>query len=192
MKVLIVGGGITGLAAAWYIKKKNPDCHITLLEKSNRLGGSIQTHRENGLLFELGPRTFRLGASPKLLQLINDLGLDILISKTDSTRYLLYKGALRSSLFFLPMLLPHLFKEPFIKPTEKKDESIYDFAARRFSPKIANTLFDPLALGIYAGDIRRLSMRACFPTLFEWEQKQGSLLKGFLFSPKINPSLFKV
>ena len=81
MKVLILGGGITGLSAAWYLLQKHPHAQITLLEKTNRLGGFIQTSREGGFLFEKGPRTFPLGRSPHLLSLIRDLGLDIITAK---------------------------------------------------------------------------------------------------------------
>ncbi len=76
-----------------------------------------------------------------------------------------------------------MFREPFISKRSQDDESIYDFATRRFSSKVRETLFDPLTLGIYAGDIRKLSIRSCFPKFFEWEKTYGSLLCG-MFSTK--------
>lgn len=189
MKYLILGGGITGLSAAWHLKKKDPDAQITLLEKENRLGGWIQTSREGGFLFEKGPRTFQLGRSPHLLKLINELNLQI-ISSPPLKRYLYYKGKLRSLSSLLPILVPYLLREPFIAPSTLADESIYDFAARRFSPKIAEMFFDPLTLGIYGGDIRELSMRACFPALFDLERTKGSLVRAFFSSPKTPKGLF--
>jgi len=191
-KVLILGGGITGLSAAYFLKKQDPFCQITLFEKQNRLGGFVQTDHINGHLFEKGPRTFRLGHSPHLLQLIQELNLPIIYSdKSAKKRYLFYKGKLRSMGYFLPMLIPHFFREPFVAKSTK-DESIYDFASRRFSPKIANTLFDPITLGIYAGDIRKLSIRSCFPILHQWEQEKGSVLLGMFSAEKKPSGLFTI
>ncbi len=189
MKVLIVGGGITGLSAAWFLTQRDPTVEITLLEKTNRLGGWIETSREGGFLFEKGPRTFPLGRSPHLLQLLRDLDLPILTAPPQK-RYIWHKNRLRALGSFIPRLIPYLLREPFVASGASPDESIYDFAARRFSPRIAETLFDPLALGIYAGDIRKLSVRACFPTLFRWEREKGSLLRGLLTAPKTAKGLF--
>lgn len=170
MSALIVGGGITGLSAAWFLHKQDPTLKITLFEKENRLGGWIRTSHQGGFLFEQGPHTFPFSRSPHLLSLIQALNLE-LIPSAATKRYILQSGRLRSLTSFLPMLLPHLFKRP---PALLEDESIYSFASRHFSPKIAETLFDPLTLGIYAGDIRTLSIRRCFPTLC-----QGPLFKHF-------------
>lgn len=189
MKYLILGGGITGLSAAWYLSRKVPEAHITLLEKENRLGGWIKTCREGGFLFEKGPRTFQLGRSPQLLQLIQELKLEI-ITSAPQKRYLYSNGRLRSLGSFIPSLIPYLLREPFISSSTADDESIYDFAARRFSPKIAETFFDPLTLGIYGGDIRKLSVRSCFPALFNWERTKGSVLRGLFSSPKKAKGLF--
>ncbi len=191
MNYLILGGGITGLSAAWHIKKRDPRAKITLLEKENRLGGWIRTSHEGGFLFEKGPRTFQLGRSPHLLELIRELGLEIIESDPAAKkRFILHKGKLRTPESQIFTLIPYLIRELFVRPTKSQDESIYDFASRRFSPKIAEMFFDPLALGIYAGDIRKLSIRSCFPTLYEWEQKKGSILKGLFSSPKTAQGLF--
>jgi oxygen-dependent protoporphyrinogen oxidase len=191
MKVLILGGGIAGLSAAWHLSRKRPEAQITLLEKEGRLGGWIRTSHEGGFLFEQGPRTFPLSHF-HLLNLIRELGLEIITSGSQK-RYIYTDGHLRSIGSFLPSLIPYLLREPFIPRGTTEDESIYSFAARRFSPKIAETLFDPMTLGIYAGDIRELSMRACFPTLFQSERKKGSLVRAFLSSlitPKQQKGLF--
>jgi oxygen-dependent protoporphyrinogen oxidase len=125
------------------------------------------------------------------LNLIRDLGLEIITSPPQK-RYLFHRGRLRSLASFLPGLIPYLIREPFISAATCEDESIYDFAARRFSPKIAETLFDPRTLGIYAGDIRKLSIRACFPTLYQWEREKGSLFRGLLSAPKKAKGLFTI
>ncbi len=183
MKVLILGGGITGLSAAWFITQKYPHAHVTLLEKEGRLGGWIRSSREGGFFFEKGPRTFVYSRSPHLLALIRSLGLEIFHSPPQK-RYLFHKGKLRSLSSFIPGLLPYLVRELFIPPTQVEDESIYDFAARRFSPHIAETFFDPLTLGIYGGDIRKLSLRCCFPSLYQAERQKGSVVRSLLFRKK--------
>lgn len=185
MNIIILGGGITGLSAAWFLHKQDPKTKITLLEKEDRLGGWIRTSDEGGFLFEKGPRTFPLGRSPHLLALIHDLKLEIILSDPSAAkRFILHKGTLRTPGSFLPSFLPYLIRELFIRPSTADDESIYDFAVRRFNPKIAETLFDPLTLGIYGGDIRKLSIRACFPSLHQWEREKGSVLFGLLSAPK--------
>lgn len=191
MRVFIVGGGITGLSAAWFLKKQHPSAHITLFEKEARLGGWIRTSQEGGYLFEKGPRTFPIGRSPHLLQLIEELNLEILPSSTQATaKYIWHQGRLRTPGSFLWTLWPVLLRETFLPPSLKEDESIYEFAARRFNPQVAETLFDPITLGVYAGDIRKLSMRACFPGIYQWEKERGSVLKGFFSAPKKPRGLF--
>ncbi len=188
MSTLILGGGISGLSAAWFLRRKDPRLKITLLEKSHRLGGFIQTERKDGFLFEKGPRTFQSSRSPALLSLISDLGLEPeLIFSAPTKRYLCHRGKLRSLGSFIPSLLPALLREPFIPRSGKEDESIYDFAARRFSPKIAETFFDPLTLGVYGGDIRKLSIRSCFSQFYRYEKEKGSILRGMLASSSPKP-----
>ncbi len=193
MKIAIIGGGITGLSSAWFLIKKYPGAKITLFEKGPRLGGWIQTSQGGGFLFEKGPRTFQLGRSPHLLSLIQDLGLNVIYSDPSaSKRFILHKGKLKSAGSFLPGLIPYLIRELFISSSKAEDESIYDFASRRFSRKIAETLFDPLTLGIYAGDIKKLSIRACFPGLVQWEREKGSIVRGLLSAPKKPKGLFTI
>ncbi len=193
MRILILGGGISGLSAAWFLKKKDPGAKITLLEKTDRLGGWIRTDRENGFLFERGPRTFPAGRSPHLLQLIQELGLERELISSDpaaSKRYLWRNGKLRSFSSLLPRFLPVLLLEFFIKPKKGEDETIYEFAVRRFSKACAELIFDPMSLGIYAGDIRKLSLQSCFPKFKEWEERHGSLVKALFKQEKKAKGLF--
>lgn len=187
MKIVILGGGISGLSAAWFLAKKYERAQITLIEKESRLGGLVQTSYEGGFLFEKGPRTFQTSRCPNLLELIRELGLEgelIFSDRCASSRYLWSKGRLRSVASFLPQILPALLCEPFRAKGTSDDESIYEFASRRFGPKIAATLFDALTLGIYAGDIRKLSIRTCFPPFFQMEREKGSVVLGLFFSKK--------
>lgn len=187
MRILILGGGISGLSAAWHLKKQNASLQITLLEKEDSLGGCMRTSFHGTNLIELGPRTFAEGRSPFLLQLISEIGLQdelLFSSPKTATRYLWHQGKLSSAGTFIPMLLKGLLREFFIPSKCIEDESIHAFAVRRLGQKIAETLLDPMTAGIYAGDARKLSVRSCFPFLFDWEQKKKSLLRGLFSSPK--------
>ena len=77
-------------------------------------------------------------------------------------------------------IIGRLIREPFIPRTKKEDESIYDWTMRRFGQYITDFGVDPLASGIYAGDIKKLSMRSCFAKYWNWEQKHGSVIRGEL------------
>jgi oxygen-dependent protoporphyrinogen oxidase len=192
---VILGGGISGLALAWYLKKKYQETiHLTIIEKSSRAGGWIRSIQQQGFLFEEGPRSCRTkGAGIATLELIEELGLEnevIAASPHAKKRYLYTGKQLRClpqgiiSSLFSPLtrgILPALWKEWRKAPEKCEDESIYDFFARRFSPEIAEQFIDPMVAGIYAGDIRQLSLRSCFPQLHRWEQEYGSLTKGMFF-----------
>jgi oxygen-dependent protoporphyrinogen oxidase len=184
MKIVILGGGISGLSAAWYARKKYPTAHIAILEKTGRLGGSIETNRLGGFLFEKGPRTFAAKRSPHLLGLIDEMGLkgQLLFSSPSARRRFLWVGGkLRS---FFPSAVFPLLREPFRPKGRGDDESIYDFAMRRFGRAFTNTFIDPMTLGIYAGDIQKLSIQSCFPSLYKMEQEWGSLVFARLFGPR--------
>lgn len=192
--IAIIGAGISGLSLAWWLQKAGKQ--VALYEASDRVGGQIRTVEKEGFLFEAGPRSLRGGAAATL-RLIEDLEMELLPS-APLDRYLYLNGRIEripsSLVSFLtsPLTRPHLFtflKELFIsKGTD--DETVYDFAARRFSPAVAERFFDPLISGIFAGDIRQLSLRAALPALYEMEQRYGSLLKGAFLSPKKSGPLF--
>lgn len=190
MKVAILGGGISGLSAAWELQQRDPAAEITLFEKEDRLGGWIGTD-ERG--FERGPRTFPWARNPHLLALIRELGLEKEIvpsSPSASKRYLWHRGKLISMGALLIRFLPLFLREPFIARGKEEDESIAGFATRRFNREIAELFFDPLTLGIYGGDMHKLSLRSCFPFLDRWEHKKGSLLLGFLSQKRGEKGLF--
>lgn len=85
------------------------------------------------------------------------------------------------------MLLCAAVREWWVEKGSGEDESIESFASRRFGQKVARRLFDPLALGIYAGDISRLSIRSCFPTLWQFEREKGSVVRGMMKRKKRAP-----
>ncbi len=180
-RVVILGAGISGLAAAYAHRS---DWEVVLLEKSASCGGMMQGIEKAGFFFECGPRTFRARHSPHLLQLVAELGLKnelIFSSPQAKKRYVLTEGKLQQvpSLSFLPTLVRALFRD-LKQPACAGDESIYDFASRRFGKSMADHLFDPLALGIFGCDAREVSVACAFPQLKEWEARHGSVLKGLL------------
>lgn len=197
MKIAIIGGGITGLTLAYYLKKKNFE--VKLFEKSNRLGGCIKTIHEEGFLFELGPRSCRPESNGiYTLRLIEDLNLYEEVISADSSsakRFILIDQVLQElpsnpfSFFKNPLLrgsYKKIFNEFFLSKAFYEDESVYSFFSRRFGENIAQNIIDPFISGIYAGDPKQLSMKACFPTLCNYEKNYGSVLKGFLLSKKIH------
>ncbi len=190
--VVVLGGGISGLAAAWALQTRyGKEVEVTLLEASERLGGWIQTQHDEGFLFEAGPRSCRAsGAGAHTLCLIEELGLqDQVISAQRSAhkRYIYTRGHLQlvpqGPISFLrspltrPLVWP-LLREWRVPPGQSDDETIYTFIERRLGAYAAETLVDPMVSGIYAGNTRHLSVKACFPTLFNWERQKGSLVKG--------------
>lgn len=196
-KVCIIGAGISGLTLAYLLKKKLSKSHeICVFEKSNRAGGWIQTIYDNQFLFELGPRSFRSKGNGKYtLKLIEELGLkeDVVVENSASKKRFIYTNnklyKIPSNIFsalFSPLMkgVPlALFKERNVLPSNLHDETIDSFATRRFGKHIAETFFDPMTSGIYAGNIKELSIKSCFPIIHEWEQNYGSVVKG-LFSKK--------
>jgi protoporphyrinogen/coproporphyrinogen III oxidase len=190
MKVAILGAGISGLAAAWFLKRRyKKGISITLFEKSERPGGWIRTHREGDFLFELGPSGFR-GKGEATLELVHELGLTkelVVASKTMQKRYIALKGKL--TLFSLPFLLRQnligaVLRDLFTTLHDAEDESIAAFTSRRFNRNLAERLMDPLVKGIFGGDAHTLSVRHCFPLLWKWEQEYGSVTRGWLASRK--------
>lgn len=193
MRVVIVGGGISGLSAAWYLHKQTPKASIVLLEQQPRLGGWIETRREKGFFFEMGPRTFLISRCEMLLQLIRELGLEqelVFSDPSAKARYLFYRGRLRSIPSLWPQLLRAGMQDLFAPRGSGKEESIYEFACRRFGTTAAELFFDAMSKGVFTGDIRKLSVDACFPFLHQWEAKYRSIAWGMWRQKKQSRGLF--
>lgn len=181
-RVVILGAGVSGLSLALYLSQYSEELDIVVLEKSTRPGGWIRSDAESEFLFERGPHTFSTSRSPHLLEVAKMVGLESEILPSQDAakkRYLCLGGRLRP----IPKwpLLKALLRELRVE-TKLEDESIYDFACRRLSQDVAELLFDPMSLGVYAGDMRELSIEACFPFFKNLERQHGSLVKGLFLS----------
>lgn len=197
-KIVILGAGISGLATAWFLKQFLDDAvQITILEKSCRAGGWIESLRLQEFLFEQGPRSCRTkGNGRETLQLVEELGLQgqIIAAHPSARSRFVYHQKHLHALPRNPLLLPF---NPLMKgwlkacwrdwtspKSAEGDESLQTFFSRRLGGDWCDRLVDPFVSGIYAGDSRKLSIQSCFPLLWQWEQEQGSLLKGAWRHPK--------
>jgi protoporphyrinogen/coproporphyrinogen III oxidase len=187
--VAVIGGGITGLTAAFRLSRQQ--IPVTLYEAGDRVGGPIKTIQENGYLSEYGPNTI-LETSPKITSLIHDLGLEphLLASNPAMNKnFIVHQGKLtqlpmspvlfaRSPLFSLSAKL-RLACEPFIrtKPATE-DESLADFVLRRLGREFLDRAINPFVTGVYAGTPENLSVRYAFPKLKALEDNYGSILMG--------------
>lgn len=195
---VILGGGISGLSAAYYALENPKIGALALLEASSRVGGWIKSSQSpSGAIFEKGPRTIRpeTAAGKHTLQLVDDLQLTdkiIPISKSHpaAKNRMIYVD---NKLCTLPNSFSSLLtiKSPFRRPlismlwtdfrapkVEKDDESIYNFVERRLGKDVADYLISPMICGICAGDAKKISVNFLMRTFFEAEQKHGWIMKG--------------
>ena len=187
--VAIIGGGITGLTAAF--KLTQVGIPVTLFESTDRVGGVIQTIRDGDYLAECGPNTI-LETSPLIGELISDLGLGerrIYSSDQAENRYIVRdKRPVKlpgSPLAFLVTPLfscrakARLLAEPFIRraPADE-EESLAKFVRRRLGREFLDYAINPFVAGVYSGAPEHLSVREAFPKLHALEQRYGSLLLG--------------
>ena len=208
MRVAIIGGGISGLSAAFYLEReraKGAPVDYVLFESASRLGGSMLSESIDGCVVEAGPDSF-VSEKPAAAQLAADLGIaEQLIGSNDEKRktYILVNGRLvvmPDGLMFmvptkiLPTGLSPLFSwgtklrmiaELFHPPRPmQKDETVAEMVERHFGSEMVDRLADPLLSGIYGGDASMLSARAVLPRFVEMEEKYGSLSRAMLVASK--------
>ena len=207
-KVVIIGGGISGLSAAYYLKdeaqKRGIDLEYALIEKNNRLGGNILTEKVNDFLIEGGPDCF-IFEKPWVLELCKKLGLsdEVINTKEGSQTFILWKGRLRALpegfILMIPTkILPFLFNSLISifgklrmaldlvlpKGNPNKDESLGEFVGRRFGREVVEKIAEPLVAGIHAGDPETMSVKSGFPRFIDMEQKHRSLIIAMLKARK--------
>jgi oxygen-dependent protoporphyrinogen oxidase len=204
-RVVIIGGGIAGLSAAYFLQKQAASAgfplHVAILEASSQWGGKITSERVDGFVVEGGPDTF-LRTKPWAVTLCRELGLEERLHGTNPEQkktYVLRDGSLHPLPDGLTMMIPTQFSpmvrtglltwpekvrmglDFFIPPQPLNgDESLGEFVSRRLGRAAYENLIEPLMSGIYAGDGDQLSLQATFPYLRELEIKHGGLVKGAL------------
>ncbi|MDP0499927.1 MAG: protoporphyrinogen oxidase [Verrucomicrobiota bacterium JB022] len=188
--VVIVGAGITGLALALELERQGVS--VRILEAADRVGGAIQTVREDGFLYERGPNSLLL-RRPEVGQWLESHGLTDRMAAASgavSKRFLVKSGRIRPmprsplSAITTPLYSPTaklgVTLEPFRAPTDSEDESVASFVSRRLGREFLDYGIAALVNGVYAGDAERLSMRHAFPRVWNLERLGGSLIKGAL------------
>jgi oxygen-dependent protoporphyrinogen oxidase len=206
-RIAIIGGGITGLSAAYELTKSG--LRPTLIDAQPQLGGVIQTDRVEGCVLEGGPDSF-LSAKPEAAQLIRELGLGAdLIGSNDHSRvtYLVRDGRLLPLPDGLLMMVPtrimpvaassllswgtkiRMGLEFFRKPPSAKiaDRSVQDFIADHYGQEAVDYLAEPLLSGVYGGSVKELSVNSVLTRFVELEAKYGSLTRGVLEARKKAP-----
>jgi oxygen-dependent protoporphyrinogen oxidase len=204
-QTVIIGGGIAGLATAFYLR----ECGLvnyTLVEQSEHWGGKITSAQQNGFLVEGGPDSF-LAQKKIALELCHRLGLDDQLVGSNrgknSTTYVWSAGRLHpmpegmmlmAPTMVLPFLRSRLISWPgklrmgmeaFVpRLPGDQDESLAGFVRRRLGAEVLNKIAGPLMGGIHAADPEMLSLKSTFPMFLEMEKKHGSLVRGMMKRPK--------
>jgi len=196
MKICIIGGGISGLSAAYYLRQLQKDSEIQLLEASDRLGGSIETLQVPGGLLEKGAESL-ITDKPAALELIREIGLEEEIIATNlqfRKSFILHKNQLVTMPegFYLlaPGKISTFLKTPLlswggklraamdmiIPRSHQDDESLGSFVRRRLGQEVLDRIAQPMVAGIYSGDPEQISLKATMPQFLEMEEKYGSVI----------------
>jgi len=181
----VVGGGLTGLFTAFELMERGVD-DVVVLEQTGNPGGVTRTIRRDGFLLEPAAASFRL-PHPHLSRLLERAGAETRPAADVSVRYVYVNGRLVAlSASPKALLAPVLglsaklraLMEPLLSGSSTADESLADFAIRRFGRGAGELVSSLLATGVFAGDPQRLSVGAAFPTLAEMERATGSVIKS--------------
>ncbi len=201
-KVVIIGGGIAGLATAYYLRERGQGAlDYTLIESAPTFGGKIVSARENGFVVEGGPDSF-LTTKTAALELCRALGLgDQLIGTNDAGRkvFVWSRGQLRAMpdgvMLIIPTKVMPFVTSSLISPLGKLrmgmdvlipprrddgDESLSHFVRRRLGAEALDKIAEPMIAGIYVADAENLSLKSTFPRFLDMEKKYGGLLRGVI------------
>jgi oxygen-dependent protoporphyrinogen oxidase len=211
-KIIVVGGGIAGLAAAVHLKAgakaHDKQVDVLLLEKNSRIGGKFLTERQDNFLIEAGPDSFlpekiwtvnlakHLGLEPEMLP-SNDRFKGTFIYSRNKLHSLPEGVMLMVPTMFMPMAKSNLISWPgkmrmgleMLIPKRKvmEDESLASFVTRRLGRECLEKIAEPLVAGIHTSNPDNMSVLATFPRFVQMEQKSGSLIRGMLASIKSRP-----
>jgi protoporphyrinogen/coproporphyrinogen III oxidase len=194
--VVVVGGGIAGLATAFELRERASrvpgGLEVQLLEGASRLGGNLRTEHADGYRVEWGPNGF-LDNVPATIDLVRRLGRESDLVRANASaarRFLFRNGKLHllpsgaGSFLTCPVLSIRgrlrVLGEPFAKKHPGGDETVFDFAARRIGPEAAAILVDSMVSGVFAGNSRELSLASCFPKMAEMERDHGGLVRAMV------------
>lgn len=192
---VVIGGGISGLSAAYALQRRGQD--VLLLEAGAEVGGAIRSVRtSDGYVLDCGPNTVT-SKDPALWQEFADLEIAerrLTADRTGARRFILLNGKPAliptgpNQMFGTPLLsLPgklRVLAEPLIPRAATGDESVASFFSRRIGREAADRLVDPFVSGVYAGDPAATSIKAAFPSLWEAEQRAGSVVRGMISRPR--------
>lgn len=186
--IAIIGAGLTGLTAAFYLKKHGIKFHV--FDKNEHAGGVIKTHCENGFTFESGPNTGSM-SRPEAAELFEDLKDDCTLEIADENakaRWIWMNnrwhtipsgltGGITTPLFSFSDKL-RLLGEPFRKKGTNPEETIADLVRRRMGETFLRNVVDPFISGVYSGDPEKLVTKYAIPKLYQLEQNYGSFIGG--------------
>jgi oxygen-dependent protoporphyrinogen oxidase len=206
--VVIVGGGISGLSAAYFLQEKvresGEEVETLLVEKDQHLGGSILTEKVDGFVIEGGPDCF-LSEKPWTLKLCARLGIEDQLLNTNENRrtFILSHGKLHALpegfMLLVPTSLTPFIRSTLISPFGKirmamdwfiprgrgeEEESLAEFVSRRLGKEALEKIAEPLVAGIHASVPETMSLKATFPRFLDLEQEYGSLIRGMLVRRK--------
>ena len=208
-RVVIIGGGISGLSSAFYLRReaerKGLAVHVTIVDGADKLGGKINPLKRGGFVIEKGPDSFLARKKP-IIDLAAELGLEEELTPTNPNAkktYIMHRRKLfpmpPGMVLGIPTELGPFMKNGLIswggklraamdlmlpaRPADG-DESLGGFLERRVGTEVMRRIAEPLLAGIYAGDLKKLSLQATFPQFAESERKHGSLIRGMLANRK--------
>lgn len=185
-RIAVLGGGICGLSAAFWLRRILPTSEIHLFEASVRCGGVIGTVRRGDLLLETGPLAFPANA-PATSDLLAAAGHGDLMGQARSSEGVgIWQGRRIAQVSRTPLgilrarmlsfrCMARLIGEPFISPSDSEDESVRDFFRRRTGDGFLATVVEPLCSAIHAGDPEVLGMEANYPEWRAWERGRGRM-----------------
>ena len=192
---MVLGGGVSGLTSALHLLKLGRFPSVRLVEASGRVGGWMRSGRHEGIVYETGPRSIRaVGERGKLtLDLIEEIGMVDKLrfgSKEAGKHRFLYTG---DGVTRLPRTIMEMFSSPITKehvlkalgrqalgapPAARAEETMSEFFGRQIGQELADDLVGAMALGIYAGNYKKLSVKECFPSIVELGEEGRSLARG--------------